>query len=117
MTIAAAFQITYLHVSEAFPTEVRTRGAGLGDIMAKVGSMMAPFIIDSLSAIWKPAPSVVVGCSGFLACIAIYLLPETKGAALHDTVASLEAGSPNLRKGLLEVEKEWDPEATLALTA
>ncbi|KAK3891939.1 hypothetical protein Pcinc_004195 [Petrolisthes cinctipes] len=117
MTIAAAFQIIYLHVSEVFPTEVRTRGAGLGDMMAKVGSMTAPFIIDSLHAVWEPAPAVVVGCSGFLACIAIYLLPETKGAALHDTVASLEAGSPNVRKGLLEVEKEWDPEATLALTA
>ncbi|KAK3879433.1 hypothetical protein Pcinc_016008 [Petrolisthes cinctipes] len=49
MTIAAAFQIIYLHVSEVFPTEVRTRGAGLGDMMAKVGSMTAPFIIDSLA--------------------------------------------------------------------
>ncbi|KAK3879425.1 hypothetical protein Pcinc_016000 [Petrolisthes cinctipes] len=96
MTIAAAFQIIYLHVSEVFPTEVRTRGAGLGDMMAKVGSMTAPFIIDSLHAVWEPAPAVVVGCSGFLACIAIYLLPETKGAALHDTVESLEAGSPNV---------------------
>ncbi|KAK3893490.1 hypothetical protein Pcinc_002709 [Petrolisthes cinctipes] len=97
MTIAAAFQIIYLHVSEVFPTEVRTRGAGLGDMMAKVGSMTAPFIIDSLHAVWEPAHAAVVGCSGFLACIAIYLLPETKGAALHDTVASLEAGSPNVR--------------------
>ncbi|KAK4298522.1 hypothetical protein Pmani_029124 [Petrolisthes manimaculis] len=48
MTISAAYQITYLHVSEVFPTEVRTRGAGLGDMMTKVGSIAAPFIIDSL---------------------------------------------------------------------
>lgn len=48
MAITAAYQIIYLYASEVFPTEVRQRGMGTATMVAKVGSMAAPFLVDTL---------------------------------------------------------------------
>lgn len=52
MAITAAYQIVYLYASELFPTEVRQRGMGTATMVAKVGSVSAPFLVETLVG-WK----------------------------------------------------------------
>ncbi|KAK4305498.1 hypothetical protein Pmani_022604 [Petrolisthes manimaculis] len=95
LTISAAYQILYLHSTELFPTEVRIRGSGTASMMAKMGSFIAPFITQSLRDVWSGAPSVVLGSSALLGAVSTFLLPETKGVPLYDTVAKLESEAQN----------------------
>ncbi|KAK3885756.1 hypothetical protein Pcinc_010055 [Petrolisthes cinctipes] len=95
LTISAAFQILLLHSTELFPTEVRIRGSGTASMMSKTGSFIAPFITQSLRDVWLGAPSVVLGSSALLGAVSTFLLPETKGVPLYDTVATLESEALN----------------------
>ncbi|XP_069185718.1 organic cation transporter protein-like [Procambarus clarkii] len=93
LAIAAAYQIIYLHGAELFPTEVRIRGLGTASMVSKLGSILAPYLMDTMRSVWEPAPSLVCGLAGLMAAGVTFLLPETAGAALPDTVAQLEASS------------------------
>lgn len=90
MAITAAYQIIYLYASEVFPTEVRQRGMGTATMVAKVGSMAAPFLVDTLSSIGPWLPQVIFGGVSLIAAGVTLKLPETRGASLKDTVADLE---------------------------
>ncbi|XP_037793750.1 organic cation transporter protein-like isoform X2 [Penaeus monodon] len=90
MSITAAYQIIYLYASEVFPTEVRQRGMGTATMAAKVGSVAAPFLVETLSSIGPWLPLVIFGGVSLIAAGVTLRLPETRGAALKDTVADLE---------------------------
>ncbi|XP_066954452.1 organic cation transporter protein-like [Macrobrachium rosenbergii] len=90
MTISAAYQVVYLHATELFPTEVRVRGLGTSVMVSKTGSIIVPYIINALGAIYWWGPSVLCGALSVLACVVCFMLPETLRAALPDTVAALE---------------------------
>ncbi|XP_042238697.1 organic cation transporter protein-like isoform X2 [Homarus americanus] len=98
MAISAANQIIHLHSSELFPTEVRDRGLGTSEMMAKLGSTLAPYLMDTLRTVWVSAPSVVCGVTGLLAAGVTFTLPETTNTALLDTVEALEETSSLSRK-------------------
>ncbi|KAK4303932.1 hypothetical protein Pmani_024106 [Petrolisthes manimaculis] len=89
LTISAAYQIYSLHSTELFPTEVRTRGTGTSSMLAKLGATVAPFIVDSMQSLWISTPYVVLGGVTIMSTFITYLLPETKGIPLNDTIAAL----------------------------
>ncbi|XP_047482516.1 organic cation transporter protein-like [Penaeus chinensis] len=91
MAITAAYQIIYLYASEVFPTEVRQRGMGTATMVAKVGSVAAPFLVENLSSIGPWVPLVIFGGVSLIAAGVTLKLPETRGASLPDTVADLES--------------------------
>ncbi|XP_042889431.1 uncharacterized protein LOC122264551 [Penaeus japonicus] len=91
MAITAAYQIVYLYASELFPTEVRQRGMGTATMVAKVGSVSAPFLVETLSSIGPWVPLVIFGGASLVAAGVTLKLPETRGTCLQDTVAGLEA--------------------------
>ncbi|XP_063596240.1 organic cation transporter protein-like [Penaeus indicus] len=91
LAITAAYQIVILYVSEIFPTEVRVRGIGTCTMMSATGAMLAPFILESLGSIKPWVPLVIFGVAAFVASLATFWLPESRGAPMLDTVASLEA--------------------------
>ncbi|KAL0880249.1 hypothetical protein ABMA27_002706 [Loxostege sticticalis] len=79
------FVVVYLYCSELFPTVVRNAALGTSSMMARVGSMVAPFVIDLQSvAGWLPpvAFAIVPLIAGFMT----FLLPETKGCELMTTI-------------------------------
>ncbi|MPC63808.1 Solute carrier family 22 member 6 [Portunus trituberculatus] len=94
MTLNAAFQILFLYTGELFPTEVRTWGMGNASMMARIGSVLAAFLVSVLPSSWSIAPPIIFGCSCLIACWVTSLLPETRGAALYDTVLAFEAAQP-----------------------
>ncbi|XP_069993562.1 solute carrier family 22 member 3-like [Penaeus vannamei] len=91
LAITAASQIVVLYVSELFPTEVRVRGIGTCTMVSEIGAMLAPFILESLGSIKPWVPLVMFGVAAFVASVITFWLPESRGAPMLDTVASLEA--------------------------
>lgn len=74
-----------LYSTELFPTVVRNAALGFASMCARVGTMLAPFVID-LQAVapWMPpvAFAIIPLVAGFIA----FLLPETKGCELVTTI-------------------------------
>ncbi|KAK4313072.1 hypothetical protein Pmani_015591 [Petrolisthes manimaculis] len=92
--ITGAFQVTIFFSSELFPTEVRSRGVGTCFMMSRIGSILSPIIMDVVGKHYKPGPSIVFGVGSLVAALAIFLLPETLGLALPDTISDLENRKP-----------------------
>lgn len=83
------FVVVYLYCTELFPTVLRNAAVGFSSMMARVGSMIAPFIIElQFVAEWLPPAgfAVLPLIAGFVA----FLLPETKGCALITTIEEAE---------------------------
>ncbi|XP_042883646.1 organic cation transporter protein-like [Penaeus japonicus] len=99
MSITFTFNIIFLFASEVFPTEVRTRGMGTSLMMSRIGAMVAPFVTESLGAVYPWSPSVVFGASSVVAGLATLALPETQGVALPDTISRFEARS-NIKEAI-----------------
>ncbi|CAK1555151.1 unnamed protein product [Leptosia nina] len=79
------FVVVYLHCTELFPTVVRNAAIGFSSMMARVGSMVAPFVVGlGDKSPWMAAVTFAVLplCAG---CVA-FLLPETKGCELMTTI-------------------------------
>ncbi|KAG0717176.1 Solute carrier family 22 member 6 [Chionoecetes opilio] len=60
-------------------------------MMSRHGSLGAPFITDLVGSMYPSAPFVIFGSAALLAGVGTFLLPETRGHVLLDTVAHLEA--------------------------
>lgn len=80
-----SFVVVYLYCTELFPTVVRNAALGFSSMLARVGSMMAPFVIELRSvALWMPP--VVFAILPLIAGFVTLLLPETKGCELMTTI-------------------------------
>ncbi|XP_036364180.1 solute carrier family 22 member 4 isoform X2 [Octopus sinensis] len=86
--ISAAFSSIYLLSAEIFPTVVRTNGLGVASMTARIGSMLAPFILH-LSYYVKWLPLSIFGVLSFISGMMILLLPETKDKDLPQTLDDL----------------------------
>ncbi|XP_042242972.1 organic cation transporter protein-like isoform X1 [Homarus americanus] len=113
ITISFSYTIIFLHCAECFPTEARTRGLGTSTIMAQVGSVCAAFVVEYLGSVAIWAPSVLFGMSSLVASAVMLTLPETRGAALHDTVVTLEARPSNSRSVRKKNQMRKTAETTL----
>ncbi|CAH4034031.1 unnamed protein product [Pieris brassicae] len=85
VTSFVVFVTVYLHCTELFPTVVRNAAIGFSSMMARVGSMIAPFVVGlgDTSPFWAALTFAVVPlCAGFVS----FLLPESKGIELMTTL-------------------------------
>ena len=81
--IVGVFAIIYLQTAELFPTIVRSTAFGSCSIISRIGSMLAPVIARELE------PAVVITVFATLSLVAgilTFILPETKGKKLPDTM-------------------------------
>ncbi|KAG0717071.1 Organic cation transporter protein [Chionoecetes opilio] len=90
MAITTSYMMVVFFSSELFPTEVRGRGISTAYMMARLGGMGAPFITDLVGSVYPWVPFVIFGSGALLAGAGTFLLPETRGQVLPDTVAHLE---------------------------
>ncbi|XP_043197153.1 organic cation transporter protein-like [Amphibalanus amphitrite] len=91
--VTGAFGLLYVYTPEYVPTLLRTIGLGAASVSARIGSIVAPFIIDLAREAHPSAPTVVFGVLALLAGLGALLLPETAGRHLPETVAELESGA------------------------
>lgn len=79
------FVVIYLYTAEMFPTVVRNAAVGFSSMIARVGSMIAPFVVD-LGEVARWLPPIVFAVMPLTAATIMFLLPETKNCELMTTI-------------------------------
>ncbi|CAG5027905.1 unnamed protein product [Parnassius apollo] len=85
-----SFATVYLYAGELFPTVVRNSGVGLASMVARIGSMVAPFVA-TLRETYFWIPPLAFGIVPIIGAGLCILLPNTRGKKLPDTLEEGEA--------------------------
>lgn len=78
----SVFNLVYIVTSETFPTVYRGTMFGVSNMMARVGGMLAP-LLDGAT---KGSFMYIFGGLGLVSSLLSFLLKETKGKVMADTV-------------------------------
>ncbi|XP_064080244.1 solute carrier family 22 member 13-like isoform X2 [Macrobrachium nipponense] len=89
LLICTAYQVNFLYAPELFPTTLRPWGTAVCGLSAYVGFSIPPFITDYVGSEHTWVPPAVFGCCSAIAGLLLFLLPETNGRRLPETVADL----------------------------
>uniref|UniRef100_A0A671MWJ4 Solute carrier family 22 member 7-like n=1 Tax=Sinocyclocheilus anshuiensis TaxID=1608454 RepID=A0A671MWJ4_9TELE len=95
---ATSFGTVILYSSELYPTVVRQNGMGYNSFVARLGVSVAPLILLS-DDVWSHFSQVILSSLGLSAAFVAYLLPETRGRCLPETIEDVEGigkGTDNL---------------------
>jgi len=88
MCIAGSFKIAYIMTGEIFATSIRNSGLGMMSGTARVGSILAPFIVMAGES-WPGIQFTIFGVLGISGGILSLWLPETKGKPLPETISEM----------------------------
>nr|XP_012223393.1 PREDICTED: organic cation transporter protein-like isoform X2 [Linepithema humile]XP_012223394.1 PREDICTED: organic cation transporter protein-like isoform X2 [Linepithema humile] len=100
--MSVSFTTAYLFSGELFPTVVRNIGVGTSSMCARLGSILAPFVV-SLNYIEAWLPPIIFGILPLIGAALCLLLPETAGCTLPET---LQDGEEFGKKCKLK-KKQW----------
>ncbi|XP_045499099.1 organic cation transporter protein-like isoform X1 [Colias croceus] len=83
--MSISFATVYLYAGELFPTVVRNSGVGLSSTVARIGSMVAPFVATlGHKSSWLPP--ILFGITPLVGACLCIILPDTRGKKLPDTL-------------------------------
>ena len=85
MGASAGFAVVFVYSAELFPTPVRNSAIGLCSTLARIGALLAP-VIASLESVLAFLPFLIMGGAAMLVGSLSFLLPETRGGQLPETV-------------------------------
>ncbi|XP_076242399.1 organic cation transporter isoform X1 [Calliopsis andreniformis] len=85
LTITSSYGAIYVFTAEQFPTVIRNVGLGASSTFARIGGVIAPYVIH-LSEIWMPLPFVIFGSCVLFGGVMSLLLPETLNKKLPETI-------------------------------
>ena len=115
LSISASFAVVYIHSGEIFPTTVRNSGMGLVSVAARVGGIMAPFIV-SLGDSVPYLQFTVLGLLSLTAGLMNLRLPETAGRELpediNDLVKMISSNRVSPRKSRSPRKKSYELESS-----
>lgn len=89
--LSISFPTVYLYGGELFPTVVRNIAIGTASMLARIGSMVAPFIATGLSRFGHEIPPLIFGIVPIIGALLVLYLPETKGQQLPETIDDAES--------------------------
>ncbi|XP_045542423.1 solute carrier family 22 member 3 [Papilio machaon] len=95
LAIASRFSINMAYTAavqwstELVPTGARASGLSLVHVSGYVGNMLSPLIVYS-ARIWGPFPLLTLGSIALTVSSFCFLLPETKGRSMPQTIADGE---------------------------
>nr|KAG5697279.1 hypothetical protein BaRGS_031275 [Batillaria attramentaria] len=84
--IAAAWCCMQTFSTELYPTVIRSLGVGAVNVAARIGGILAPFVLEMDTADDAVKCYVIVGSIMAMSGLLVLLLRETKGRALADTL-------------------------------
>nr|KAF6439034.1 solute carrier family 22 member 6 [Molossus molossus] len=92
--LASSFNCIFLYTGELYPTMIRQTGLGMGNTMARVGSIISP-LVSMTAELFPSMPLFIYGTVPVVASIVTAFLPETLGYPLPDTMQDMK----NRRRG------------------
>ncbi|OQV15161.1 Solute carrier family 22 member 3 [Hypsibius exemplaris] len=99
----AVFNMMFPYASDLLPTAVRANGLGLCSAALRFGGVLAPQLDLLGTYVSKEVPFVVCGLMGLLAALVTFVLPETRGVPLPETVDDLHTQSKRRSHAALEM--------------
>ncbi|KAH8381993.1 hypothetical protein KR009_001276 [Drosophila setifemur] len=109
LAITASYGTVYIFSTEQFPTVVRNVALGAASMVARISSMLAPFL-NYLGSIWSPLPLLICGSLSLAAGLLSLLLPETHNKPMLETIADGERfGKKTKGDAYLESGQELRP--------
>ncbi|KAL7629960.1 UNVERIFIED_CONTAM: hypothetical protein RMT77_019920 [Armadillidium vulgare] len=91
LMLSVSFGVSFMLSAELVPTHVRNMSLGMSSMFARIGSGIAPYIIDLLGDIYYGIPFIIFGILSLAAGALCFLLPETRNKRLPETIAEIEA--------------------------
>lgn len=85
MNISGSFSLIFVYTVEIFPTVLRISGLGLCSVFARIGGMVAPYVLQ-LEMFGPKFPFLAIGITSLIAGVVSVVLPETKDKKLPDTI-------------------------------
>jgi len=82
LCVTGATAATCVAKPELFPTRMRATGHSLSSLMARTGSLLSPFLVQSHMSV--SAVAIVLCIVNLLAASTAMMLPETKGRSLDE---------------------------------
>ncbi|XP_074129107.1 organic anion transporter 3-like [Sminthopsis crassicaudata] len=92
--LSSSYNCLFLYTSELYPTVIRQRGMGLGNLCTRVGSMIAP-LVKITGEVMPFIPAVIYGVIPILGGAVAFFLPETLNTALPETFEDLQRRKTN----------------------
>lgn len=83
--MSMSFPTVYLYAGELFPTVVRNVGIGTASMIARIGSMVAPFLLSTREYNYA-FPPIILGVIPIIGALLVLVLPETVGQPLPATI-------------------------------
>ncbi|KAM5228758.1 solute carrier family 22 member 1-like [Ctenodactylus gundi] len=90
MGITIVLQMICLVNAELYPTFIRNLGVMVCSALCDLGGIFTPFMVFRLMEVWHALPLILFAVLGLTAGGMTLLLPETKGAALPETIKDAE---------------------------
>ncbi|XP_034186659.1 organic cation transporter [Osmia lignaria lignaria] len=97
LTITSSYGAIYVFTAEQFPTVIRNVGLGASSTFARIGGVIAPYVIH-LSEIWMPLPFVIFGSCVLSGGMLSLLLPETLNKKLPESIQDGELFGKKISK-------------------
>ncbi|KAL1770446.1 solute carrier family 22 member 1 [Sigmodon hispidus] len=90
MGATIVLQMVCLVNAELYPTFIRNLAMMVCSALCDLGGIFTPFMVFRLMEVWQALPLILFGVLGLTAGAMTFLLPETKGMALPETVDEAE---------------------------
>ncbi|CAK8681467.1 unnamed protein product [Clavelina lepadiformis] len=87
--VTGSYAVLYGLTSELYPTELRTNGLGIGITASRIGSILAPYILNLQYEIYW-LPNTIFGVLGTICAVLSLLLPETNNIPTMETLQEAE---------------------------
>ncbi|RWS23966.1 organic cation transporter protein-like protein, partial [Leptotrombidium deliense] len=88
--VTASYAMIYVYSAELYPTVARNVGVGSSSMVARIGSIMAPFVKELSQYTHIGLVMAIFGCLSIADAFLVLLLPETKGKEIPDTIEEAE---------------------------
>lgn len=88
--VTCSFAIIYVYSAQIYPTVIRTIGVGSSSTVARIGSILAPFIKDLSQATTLAVPMVMLGILSIVAASFVLFIHEPRGTEIPDRPEDLE---------------------------
>jgi len=97
LAIASCFNVLFLYCAEIFPTSMRNVACGASSSVARIGSIVAPFINLAEERLLS-LPYIIFSVCSFGSVVATFFLPTTDGYPLPQTVHEALNRKPRNKK-------------------
>jgi len=88
MCIASAFNVAYVCTSEIYATSIRNTAIGFMSALARVGAILAPFIV-MLGEMSPGTDFLIFGIISLVGGVLLFWLPETRNKPLPESVKEM----------------------------